>query len=61
MASLKTVAGDSRDAQLAVPKLLIPSVQLNIRAGRMPEPEASGKAYIHVPLNVLSNTGTLNP
>ena len=30
---------NSRDAQLAVPKLIVPSVQCNIRAGRFPEPD----------------------
>ena len=52
---------DSRDAQLAVPKLIVPSVQVNIQAGRLPEPASNGKVYLSVPINVLSNTGSLNP
>lgn len=52
---------NSRDAQLAVPKLIVPSVQCNIRAGRFPEPDENGKVYLSVPVNVLSNRGTLNP
>jgi glyoxylase-like metal-dependent hydrolase (beta-lactamase superfamily II) len=43
----------ARDATLAVPKLLIPSIQVNIRAGATPPPEANGIAYLKVPLNLL--------
>jgi glyoxylase-like metal-dependent hydrolase (beta-lactamase superfamily II) len=43
----------SRDATLDVPNLIIPSVQANIRAGRLPPPEADGVSYFKVPLNVL--------
>ncbi len=43
----------TRDATLSVPKLIVPSVQVNIRGGRMPEPEANGVSYIKVPVNVL--------
>jgi glyoxylase-like metal-dependent hydrolase (beta-lactamase superfamily II) len=39
-----------RDAGLAVPKLLYPSVQANIRAGQLPEPEANGHRYLKLPL-----------
>jgi len=39
-----------RDSGLDVPKLLYPSVQVNIRAGRLPEPEASGRRYLKLPL-----------
>jgi glyoxylase-like metal-dependent hydrolase (beta-lactamase superfamily II) len=39
-----------RDAGLAVPKLLYPSVQANIRAGQLPEPEANGRRYMKLPL-----------
>jgi len=42
-----------RDATLDVPNLIIPSVQANIRAGRLPPPEADGASYFKVPLNVL--------
>lgn len=39
-----------RDAGLAVPKLLYPSVQANIRAGHLPEPEENGRRYLKLPL-----------
>ncbi len=42
-----------RDAGLAMPNLLLPSVQINIRAGAMPPLEANGQAYLKIPLNVL--------
>jgi glyoxylase-like metal-dependent hydrolase (beta-lactamase superfamily II) len=43
----------ARDATLDVPNLLVPSVQVNIRAGRLPPPEADGVSYFRVPINVL--------
>jgi glyoxylase-like metal-dependent hydrolase (beta-lactamase superfamily II) len=43
----------ARDAALPVPALLIPAVQVNIAAGRLPAPEGDGRAYLRVPLNVL--------
>lgn len=42
-----------RDAGLAMPTLILPSVQINIRAGAMPPPEANGKVYLKVPVDVL--------
>jgi glyoxylase-like metal-dependent hydrolase (beta-lactamase superfamily II) len=42
-----------RDATLDVPNLIIPAVQVNIRAGRMPPPEADGTSFLRVPLNVI--------
>jgi glyoxylase-like metal-dependent hydrolase (beta-lactamase superfamily II) len=42
-----------RDATLDVPNLLIPSVQLNIRAGHLPPPEADGAQYLRLPINVF--------
>lgn len=42
-----------RDAGLAMPNLILPSVQINIRAGAMPPAEPNGKAYLKIPLNVL--------
>ncbi|HET8710159.1 MAG TPA: MBL fold metallo-hydrolase [Spongiibacteraceae bacterium] len=44
---------NARDAQLAKPKLLLPSVQVNIRGGHMPAPESNGISYLKIPLNVL--------
>jgi glyoxylase-like metal-dependent hydrolase (beta-lactamase superfamily II) len=40
-----------RDKTLKVPKLLIPSIQINMRAGEMPPPEDNGISYIKIPLN----------
>jgi glyoxylase-like metal-dependent hydrolase (beta-lactamase superfamily II) len=42
-----------RDATLDVPALLIPSVQVNIRAGRLPAAEADGTSYLRVPVDVF--------
>lgn len=42
-----------RDATLAMPALIIPAVQINIRAGRLPEPESNGTRYLRVPLDKL--------
>ena len=43
----------ARDATLAMPKLILPSVQVNMRAGHMPEPEDNGRRYMKIPINVL--------
>lgn len=43
----------ARDATLAAPRLLFPSVQVNVDAGRLPAPHANGNRYLVVPLNVL--------
>lgn len=42
-----------RDATLAMPKLILPSVQINMRAGDMPEPEDNGQRYMKIPINAL--------
>ena len=42
-----------RDATLAMPVLILPAVQINIRAGQMPPKEANGIAYLKIPLNAL--------
>jgi glyoxylase-like metal-dependent hydrolase (beta-lactamase superfamily II) len=42
-----------RDATLSMPVLIIPSVQVNIRAGHMPPPEDNGVSYLKVPVDVL--------
>jgi glyoxylase-like metal-dependent hydrolase (beta-lactamase superfamily II) len=42
-----------RDAGLPMPALIIPSIQVNIRAGRLPEPDDNGTRYLRVPLNTL--------
>jgi glyoxylase-like metal-dependent hydrolase (beta-lactamase superfamily II) len=43
----------TRDAKLGMPKLIIPSIQVNMRAGQMPPPEDNGTVYLKVPLNKL--------
>ena len=43
----------ARDATLAMPRLILPSVQVNMRAGHLPEPEANGTRYLKLPLNLL--------
>jgi len=43
----------ARDATLDMPNLILPSVQVNIRAGRLPPPESDGVSYLRVPLNVV--------
>ena len=42
-----------RDATLGMPRLILPSIQVNIRAGRLPEPEDNGTRYLKLPLNLL--------
>ena len=42
-----------RDATLAMPRLIVPSLQVNMRAGQMPEPEDNGLSYLKVPINGL--------
>ena len=41
----------ARDATLAMPTLILPAVQVNIRAGAMPDPEANGVRYLKLPIN----------
>lgn len=43
----------ARDATLSMPTLILPSVQVNMRAGHLPEPEANGMRYIKIPLNAV--------
>lgn len=45
----------ARDATLKAPRLLLPSVQLNINAGRLPAPHANGRRYLSVPLNLFKH------
>lgn len=49
------VMRERRDATLAMPHLILPSIQVNIQAGKMPEPEDNGTRYLKIPLNVLGN------
>jgi glyoxylase-like metal-dependent hydrolase (beta-lactamase superfamily II) len=43
----------ARDATLGMPKLILPSLQVNMRAGQFPEPEDNGVSYLKLPLNQL--------
>lgn len=43
----------TRDAKLGMPKLIVPSLQVNMRAGQMPEAEDNGTVYLKVPVNKL--------
>lgn len=42
-----------RDKVLDVPALLLPSIQVNMRGGDLPEPESNGRAYLKIPLNAF--------
>ena len=44
---------NKRDATLDMPNLILPSIQVNIRAGHLPELEANGKSYLKIPINAL--------
>ena len=44
---------EARDATLGMPRLILPSIQINMRAGQMPEPEENGTRYLKIPLNAL--------
>ena len=46
---------DARDATLRAPRLLFPSVQINIDAGHLPAPHANGHRYLSMPLDVLGS------
>jgi len=45
----------ARDATLGAPRLLLPSIQVNIRAGRLPEPENNGTVYLKLPVTIKSS------
>lgn len=44
---------NARDATLDMPQLILPSVQINMRAGEMPPPEDNGQRYMKIPINAL--------
>jgi glyoxylase-like metal-dependent hydrolase (beta-lactamase superfamily II) len=44
---------DERDAKLAMPKLILPSLQINMRAGNMPPPDEHGDVFLKLPINKL--------
>lgn len=43
----------ARDATLSMPKLILPSIQVNMRGGHLPEPEVNGTRYLKLPLDAL--------
>ncbi|RYZ98697.1 MAG: MBL fold metallo-hydrolase, partial [Moraxellaceae bacterium] len=45
---------EQRDAGLEMPKLILPAIQINMNAGKLPEPESNGIRYLKIPLNTLS-------
>lgn len=47
---------NKRDATLGMPKLILPSLQVNIRAGHLPKPEANGQVYLKWPVNAFKKT-----
>ncbi|WP_447952561.1 MBL fold metallo-hydrolase [Sphingopyxis chilensis] len=44
---------EARDRTLSMPKLILPSIQVNMRAGHLPEPESNGTRYLKLPLDIL--------
>jgi glyoxylase-like metal-dependent hydrolase (beta-lactamase superfamily II) len=44
---------EERDATLGMPRLILPSIQVNMRGGHMPEPEENGTTYLKLPVNKL--------
>lgn len=48
---------ESRDATLSTPKLLLPSIQVNIRAGRFPPAEQNGVSYLRIPVRIREEAG----
>ncbi|MGE4533007.1 MULTISPECIES: MBL fold metallo-hydrolase [Halomonas] len=48
-----TAMRDQRDSELPMPKLILHSLQVNTRGGRLPEPEANGRRYLKIPLDAL--------
>ena len=43
----------ARDANLDMPTLILPSVQVNMRAGQMPPAEDNGVVYLKIPINAV--------
>jgi glyoxylase-like metal-dependent hydrolase (beta-lactamase superfamily II) len=43
----------ARDKRLPMPRLILQSLQVNIRGGRLPDPEANGRRYLKIPLDAL--------
>ena len=49
---------EKKDATLEAPNLILPSLQVNIRAGELPKPEANGTSFLKIPLNALGSNTT---
>jgi glyoxylase-like metal-dependent hydrolase (beta-lactamase superfamily II) len=47
---------EARDKTLPMPKLILHALQINVRGGRLPEPEANGRRYLKYPLNALEGS-----
>jgi glyoxylase-like metal-dependent hydrolase (beta-lactamase superfamily II) len=50
---------EARDKTLSAPRLLLPSIQINIEAGHLPKTESNGKSYLKLPLNPILKSGIL--
>lgn len=50
----------TRDATLPVPRLILPALQVNIRAGRLPEPDANGLRYLRMPIDGLARLSSVD-
>ncbi|MTH77167.1 MBL fold metallo-hydrolase [Paracoccus aestuariivivens] len=48
-------AREARDSTLPMPRLILQSLQINTNAGRLPQPEANGRSYLKIPLNLLQS------
>lgn len=46
---------EAKDGRLPMPKLILHSLQVNLRGGRLPEPEDNGKSYLKIPLNAFND------
>ena len=46
---------NQRDSGLSMPKLILPTIQINMKAGQFPEPEANGMSYLKLPLNYFKS------
>ena len=44
---------EARDKTLGMPRLILPSLQVNMRAGSMPDPDAAGKVFLKLPVNAI--------
>lgn len=47
---------NQRDATLAMPKLILPAIQINMQAGQLPEPEENGIRYLKIPFNFFKSS-----